>query len=293
MPTKNDVATAKLARFQKFSEYVENNSNEIFVDYNDSLSSEQVTQILEGKAEDVRFDIEDNAANCMDRDDYYWTKMREDLGVERWEIEEWLSSEEGFWPSTVLDDYEWKKLLSNTSVEITATVWDAEWNFYNWAYGGPVNYSDVKESLRILGINPLDFKKAFDDSSVSLGGSHRLRGYFPDMPNRKPAVDVNELHGNMIVLYDGVLNFCLGDLAQVAEVASGETKNITFKAGTNVVMYDFGSGAGITEVQLKEDVTIPRKKVEFKNNNESRYRIQSCYGFVHSYWKEGSVQNAS
>ena len=90
----------------------------------------------------------------MDRDDYYWTKMREDLGVERWEIEEWLSSEDGFWPATVLDDYEWKKLLSNTSVEITATVWDAEWNFYNWAYGGPVNYSDVKESLRILGINP-------------------------------------------------------------------------------------------------------------------------------------------
>ena len=113
------------------------------------------------------------------------------------------------------------------------------------------------------------------------------------MPNRKPAVDVNELRGNMIVLYDGVLNFCLGDLAQVAEVASGETKNITFKAGTNVVMYDFGNGAGITEVQLKEDVTIPRKKVEFKNDNESRYGIQSCYGFVHSYWTEGSVENAS
>ena len=200
-------------------------------------------------------------------------------------------AEDGFYPSSHISEYDWKKLLSNTSVEITATVWDAEWNFYNWAYGGPVNYSDVKESLRILGINPLEFKKAFDDSSVSLGGSHRLRGYFPDMPNRKPAVDVNELRGNMIVLYDGVLNFCLGDLAQVAEVVSGETKNITFKKGTNVVMYDFGNGAGITEVQLKEDVTIPRKKVEFKNDNESRYGIQSCYGFVHSYWTEGSVQN--
>ena len=291
MDSKNDVATAKQARFQKFSEYVENNSNEIVFDYRDELSSEQVTQILEGKADDVRLDIEDYNANYMDRDDWYWSNMAEELGVELDEINEWLDSEDGFWPATELTYYEWEKILGNTSVEITATVWDAEWNFNNWAYGGPVNYSDVKESLRILGINPLEFKKAFDDSSVSLGGSHRLRGYFPDMPNRKPAVDVNELRGNMCVLYDGVLNFCLGDLEQVAEVASGETKNITFKKGTNVVMYDFGNGAGITEVQLKEDVTIPRKKVEFKNDNESRYGIQSCYGFVHSYWTEGSVQN--
>jgi hypothetical protein len=290
MPTKNDVATAKQDRYKIFSDYVDNHANEIYIDYRDELSKEQVSQILEGKLAEVRWEIEDNAMSYMDREDYYWTHMAEELKVEKDEIFEWLD-DEGFWPHNDLTDDGMRRLMENTSVEITAIVWDAEWNFYNWAYGGPVNYSDVKESLRILGINPLEFKKAFDDSSVSLGGSHRLRGYFPDMPNRKPAVDVNELRGNMIVLYDGVLNFCLGDLAQVAEVASGETKNITFKAGTNVVMYDFGNGAGITEVQLKEDVTIPRKKVEFKNDNESRYGIQSCYGFVHSYWTEGSVQN--
>ena len=287
--SKNDVATAKQDRFQKFQQYVDIVSDEIYINYRDELSSEQVTKILEGKSDEVYWDICDSYS--MDADySYYFETMAEKLEVTKEEIDEWLA-EDGCYPSSHISEYDWKKLLSNTSVEITATVWDAEWNFYNWAYGGPVNYSDVKESLRILGINPLEFKKAFDDSSASLGGSHRLRGYFPDMPNRKPAVDVNELRGNMIVLYDGVLNFCLGDLAQVAEVASGETKNITFKAGTNVVMYDFGNGAGITEVQLKEDVTIPRKKVEFKNDDESRYGIQSCYGFVHSYWTEGSVQN--
>ena len=141
MASKNDVATAKQARFQKFSEYVENNSNEIVFDYRDELSSEQVTQVLEGKADDVRLDIEDYNANYMDRDDWYWSNMAEELGVELDEINEWLDSEDGFWPATELTYYEWEKILGNTSVEITATVWDAEWNFNNWAYGGPVNYS--------------------------------------------------------------------------------------------------------------------------------------------------------
>lgn len=288
---KNSVGDAKLSLFQKFHEYVENTPNEVYIDYNDEFSPEQVTQILEGKLFEVCWDIEDMSLQYMTPEDYYWEEMSEKLEADIEDIKDWLGSDDGIWPRQDLSDTDIKRLANNTSVEITATIWDAEFNFYNWAYGGPVNYSDVKESLRTLGINPLEFKKAFDDSSVSLGGSHRLRGYFPDMPNRKPAVDVNELRDNMIVLYNGVLNFCLGDLSEVIDVIYSESKNITFKAGTNVVMYDFGGGAGITEVQLKEDVTIPRKKVTFRNDSENNYGIQSCYGFVHGYWKEGGVTN--
>lgn len=287
---KNDVATAKQDRYKIFSDYVDNHANEIYIDYRDELSKEQVSQILEGKLAEVRWEIEDNAMSYMDREDYYWTHMAEELKVEKDEIFEWLD-DEGFWPHNDLTDDGMRRLMENTSVEITAIVWDAEWNFYNWAYGGPVNYSDVKESLRILGVNPLDFKKAITGHGSATMGEGKLRGYFPDMPKREPVINVKNLADNTLVLYDGVMTFCLGNLAEVAEVASGETKNIKFKKGTNIVMYDFGNGAGITETQLLEDVVIPRKKVEFRNDDENRYGIQSCYGFVHGYWAEGSVEN--
>ena len=142
MDSKNDVATAKQARFQKFQQYVDTVSDEIYIDYRDELSSEQVTKILEGKSDEVYWDICDSYS--MDADySYYFETMAEKLEVTKEEIDEWLA-EDGCYPSSHISEYDWKKLLSNTSVEITATVWDAEWNFNNWAYGGPVNYSDVK-----------------------------------------------------------------------------------------------------------------------------------------------------
>jgi hypothetical protein len=273
--------------FEKMADYVERHPYEIYVDYNDELSKEQVTQILDGKSIEVRWEIED--ADSMYENDYsyYWETMCGELGCTMEDVEKWLSEDDGFYPSHEMSEHEWKKLLDNTSVCITATVWDAEWNFGNWAYNGPVNYADVKETLKILGINPLEFKQIKVGGSMS--GGDQLRGWFPDMPNREPKVDPKELWNNMIVLYDGVLNFCLGDLSNIAEALEDDPKYLTFTKGTNIVMYDFGNGAGITETQLTGDVKIPRKMVEFRNDADNQYGIQECYGFVHSYWKEGCV----
>lgn len=290
---KNSVATVKQDAdknilWKKFEEYVENNNNEIFIDYRDELSTEQVNSILEGNQDDVRYEIEEHCSMDMDRDDYYWHEMAEELEVQRWQIEEWLSGD-GFYPATVLSDHDWNRLLRNTSVKVTAAVWDADWNFNNWAYGGPVTYSDVKESLRILGINPKEFLDKMRGGSMA--GEGKLKGWFPDMPQRVPKVNIDDLWNNMCVLYDGVMNFCLGDLENVIEVTSSDSKEITFKAGTNVVMYDFGNGAGITEVELTGDVTIKRSEVTFRNDDDSRYGIESCYGFGQGYWNEGGVKN--
>ncbi len=111
------------------------------------------------------------------------------------------------------------------------------------------------------------------------------------MPQREPKVDTQELWDNMCVLYNGVMHFCLGDLENVAEVLSNNSKNITFKKGTNVVFYDRGNGAGITETQLTGDVTIQRKMVEFSNDTNNSYGVQACYGFTNNYWTEGSIQD--
>lgn len=270
----------------KMVEYVENHPVEIYVDYRDELSDKQVDEILAGRADGVREEIE------MDYYDeeysYYWEEMRQELGCSKDDVNDWLEND-GFYPSHDLTDSGWRQLIRNTSVCITATVWDAEWNFNNWSCGGPVNYSDVKTALKVLGVNPLEFKKLMSGGSMSGGDS--LKGWFPDMPDREAKVNAKDLWDNLIVLYDGVLNFCLGDLEDVIEVLKDDSKNIIINKGTNVVMYDFCNGAGITEVKLIGNVTIPRKMVEFKNDKNNKYGIQECYGFVHSYWEEGSIRN--
>lgn len=276
----------------KIAEYVENNGIEIYVDYNDSLSEAQVDSILEGKAYEVRDEIEMEYDRYSDGVDlqYYWEECREATGASQEDIDGWLEKD-GFYPSDGLSDYDWKKLLNYTHVNIVGIVWDAEFNFNNWAYAGPVNYSDVKESLKILGVNPLDFKRHLTGGSMT-SGPGKLRGYFPDMPNRVPKVEVKDLYDNMCSLYDGVMHFCFGDLEEIAEVLASDSKNVTIKKGTNVVFYDRGNGAGITEVELIGDITIPRKMLEFRNDTSNSYGVQACYGFTNNYWTEGHIHNA-
>lgn len=274
----------------KIAEYVENNPVDIYVDYRDELSEEQVELILDGKPEEARDDVVEQAYGWDDDLSYYWEQCRDETGASQDDIDDWLASDEGFYPGYYLTDYDWKKLLSNTEVYIDGIIWDAEFNFNNWAYGGPVNYSDVKDTLKLLGINPYEFKKLKTGSSLS--GGDKLKGYFPDMPNRVPVINPSDLWDNLITLYDGVLTFCFGNLEELAEVCASDSKNITIKKGTNIVIYEFGGGAGVTETQLIADLTIPRKMIEFKNDKDYRYGIQECYGFVNSFWKEGSVHNA-
>ena len=95
----------------------------------------------------------------------------------------------------------------------------------------------------------------------------------------------------MIVLYDGVMTFCFGDLSEVMEVIASDSKEVVIRKGTNIVMYEYGGGAGITEVELKEDLTVRRKDIEFKNDSDYSYGVQACYGFTQGYWNDGGVQN--
>lgn len=276
-------------QLKTMQEYVENNPIEIYIDYRDELGKEQIDAILEGKADDVRFEIESNAQGYEDFS-YYWDEMKDALHLTDDQLSMWLDSEECVYPWHNLDDHGWNTLLSNTSVNISGIMWECDWNFNNWAYGAPVHYSDVKESLKVLGINPKDFHDKIRGGSATAGDG-KLKGWFPDMPKRVPVVDFNELQDNMCVLYDGVMTFCFGDLAEVMEVMNSDSKEIVIKKGTNLVMYEYGGGAGITEAELTADLTVRRKDIEFKNDSDFRYGVQACYGFVQSYWNAGSVHS--
>ena len=275
----------------KIYEYVENHPEEIYIDQNDQLTTEQVDRILKGEIEDVRAGIEEDCSCQSLRSDYdyYWEQMCEELGCTMDDVNDWLESADGFHPYQTLDDSSWRRLLANTDVCITATVWDAEWNFNNWSCGGPVNYSDVKTSLKVLGVNPSEFRKLKVGGSMAGGDS--LKGWFPDMPDRDPKIDTQDLWNNLICLYDGVMNFCLGSLENVIAVMESDSKNIIVEKGTEVVFYDFCNGAGITEVELTKDLVIPRKMVQFRNDGSNKFGIQACYGFCSSVWEKGGIRN--
>ena len=76
--------TIKLTEEQceKISSYIENNGIDIYIDYNDELSTEQVNQILEGKSDEVRMEIEEN---CFHDEvpDYYWDDLCERVGIDK------------------------------------------------------------------------------------------------------------------------------------------------------------------------------------------------------------------
>ena len=284
--------TIKIAEEQvvAIAKHIEDNPIEIYVDYRDELGEKQIDAILEGKAEEVQDEITMNAGDYEDYS-YYWDTLCEELDITREQLDLWLESDESFYPEHYLSDSGWNQLLSNTTVNIVGIMWQCEWNFYNWAYSGPVHYSDVKETLKVLGINPKDFHDKLRGGSMT-SGPGKLKGWFPDMPQRKAAVNIDELYDNMCALYDGVLHFCFGDLGDIVDVMSSDSKQLTIKKGTNVVMYDRNNGAGITEVELQEDVVISRKDIEFRNDTNNKYGVQACYGFTQSYWNEGSVHNA-
>ena len=131
------------------AKYVEEHPIDIYIDYRDELGEEQIEKILEGKADEVRCDIEVNA-NHNEELELYWQNLCEELLCTQQELDDWLSSNEGFWPSSELSDHSWRMLLRNTRTYITCTMWDVPWEFNCWAYGQPLEYSNVKEALKIL-----------------------------------------------------------------------------------------------------------------------------------------------
>lgn len=267
----------------KIATYVDSHPDEIYVDYRDELTNDQVDKVLEGKSDEVIDGIE---LDYYDYDNehlsYYWEQCIKETGCSQEDIDEWLSFE-GYYPSTSLIESDWKKLVRGTTTYITATLWDYNFNLSGLAYNQPVEYRDVRDTLKLLGVNPSIFR------DLVLEHGYHTKGWFPNMEDRKPAIDIKTMWDNIITFYDGVVNFLLGDLEQVSEAVSSDSKYLIFKKGTPVIMYEFMNGAGIAEFTLLEDVKIKRKEVIFKNDLENRYGIQSCYGFVRSHWNEGSV----
>ena len=271
----------------KIEEYVEAHGVDIYVNYDDKLTEKQINLLLEGKVDEAKSDVEElaNSNSYEGEFDSFWEECRKVTGASQDDIDDWLSGD-GFYPYYSLDDHGFRQLLRNTNIKIEAVLWDVNFNLNNWAYGYPVSYTDIKDTLKLFGVNPLEFKNNVRGGSMT-AGEGKLKGYFPNMPDRVPNIKLENLFDGMCSLYDGVVVFCLGDLENISEVLSNKSKNVVFKKGTNSVIYEFAGGAGITDFPLIGDVVIPRNKIEFRVTG--KYGIDECYGFVHSYWKEGAI----
>ena len=197
------------------------------------LSDEQLKLILEGRADEVRRKIKDATSS----------------------------------------DSDWKRVLEAESSLYTAVLLDCPLDLTNWNVGLPVNYAHISTTLRILGINPMEFRKKFKDKP--------FLGYFPD-EERLPSIDLKDYSGEFI---NGIVCACVTDLAEIEDALKGN--QMVFKAGTVIAVYDYNTGKLSCKMPLLRDIKVRRKGVRFiedgEMENELSYRVDI------QEWSQGRV----
>ena len=271
--------------------YVESHSIEIYVDYRDELTAEQIGQILEGAAEGPDKGLEaldaveeEITENARLNDDYYlgdyFETMAADLGCDVEDVDDWRENDpDMFYPSYWTDMTRW---LRNSCAHITAKLLDADGERVSLPFGYASEWEpdnpDVAYFCQVLGVNPSSLAVAVRADNVL------------DFENRRdrtdPAIDVDMLRTNLCVNYDGVVCFMLDDPASVVEALGAET--VVLVRGTTLLVYDYFQGAGITEAILLRDVEIPRSRLSFDVDNGNHYGIDSCYG-GRTDWGAGGI----
>ena len=240
-----------------------------------SLSDEQVKLILEGRADEVYRKIKADEREEIGERDYYWRDVAERLNVPIEKVQEWFR-DDGFAPDVTISDSDWKRALKNEDSRYTAVLLDCPLDLTNWNVGLPVNYAYISTALKILGINPMEFRKKFKDKP--------FLGYFPD-EERLPAVDLKDLSGEFI---NGIVCACITSLAEIENALRGD--QMIFKAGTVIAVYDYNTGKLSCKMPLLRDIKVRKKGVRFIQDHEMENELS--YVVDIQEWSQGRVKGA-
>jgi hypothetical protein len=294
--TEDATAKARQDLWDRCRGYVEEHAIEIYPDYHDKLSAEQIRSVLEGYSESPDKGLEaldaieceiSRYAMCNNMDYYlplYFEEMADALDVDPEAIDDWRNNDpDMFYPSFWTDIHAW---LRNSEAHITAKLLDADGNRvvlpFGYASEWDPDNEDVDYFCEALGLNPRRLAEAIHAEQAPM---------FEDRTERTdPAINATELLTNLCVRYDGVVCFMLDDPASVVKALQAES--VTLTRGTTLIVYDYFQGAGITEAILLRDVTLPRGRLSFDVDNDNRYGIDSCYG-GRTDWGAGSVVAAT
>lgn len=162
---------------------------------------------------------------------------------------------------------------------VSAKISYSDWDFSKIKTQG-LSYTQVKDTLKLLGLNPYKFRKQVLDEG------RQTEGFFPDLPDREPKIKPTHLLDNQMKDKNGSIYFLLtGDKIKNLDIDRAE--KIIFNKGTNLVVCT--KNDIITEATLIDDVIVDFDRVKLTNETStkdtSRFKDLSD-----DYWQAGSVK---
>ncbi len=263
-------------------EYIEScNPLEMYWDYRDEFSKENVSKILAGKLDEVIDELWEWNVDYVS--EMEWSAAEEALKIAGIYKDE---TDEAVWDELVCDvrdhitiDMNLWRLFANTSAYVGIEL-DADIIVDSYSYH--LEYDDYRNALGLLYINPRKFSDAFD-----------ITPKFPNYPWRdgkekcKPDDFIESICNTF---YSGRLVIMMGYQLDLENFSKNMTKikeeGFTLKVGARVVPHDFINGASGVEFFTTGDIKIkPEMIYDIYNDGKCRYGIQACCGYIDSAWE--------
>jgi hypothetical protein len=235
----------------------------------EGLSSESVTQIVNGEIEKLEDEIWENSLDYV------------------WEIEEavirQILKEYGFPES----EWEWdvhpqvnlnlKEAVGRTTAYITLNVGDVE---VPYPYAD-AEYEDLKDIMEIFSVDPAEMFELFQWPVD--GDAHP----YPERRGKEIVSPKNlfEVWYNMVA--DGELVFLMGSdaLEELFEHRDElYERGVVVKKGSPFTVYNYGVGGGSVISNTKRDLYLPPGTFAFHNDRAFTYGVQRCYGMMAREW---------
>lgn len=277
---------------------LESDPQEIYWDYRDSLSEEQVQKIFDDP--DNLWEIEDDI--YMNNLDYIFDLESElikeviatfidEIAEELEYVDDYGDEREEYFKSFAYDDlFDDMKdyvcvntniddLIRNTDVYVNVTT-EFEWNASGWGLNFYNNeYEELEEVLTLFNINPRRFAE-------SLINEERVDGY-PNKPERDGNENMEfddfiEMVENHTTEYSRIVFTIDLDLADYVKNYHKYNGDIIIKAGTYTWTHDAWNGSCGMNERTTKDIRIPSEQYDLKIDGSYGYGLDDICGLVKS-----------
>lgn len=267
--------------------------NEIYWEYDDELSNEQITDLIAGRVDDVEMEIvENNFEHLHDQREVAISNSLYDLRrkfLVTDEVEKRFRSliDEH---DKLLDSANLRDIAKKTEAYFVVVVKEPELNYQSWrGIETPGQADEINHLCEILNCNPAPMLDRLGDAN-----------YNDDIPLKlddHPERDGNEYATTKMVgdclreaTYGGQLVFmCKMRVSDILDKTE-EPQALRIHRGTLGIIYTFSNGAGsCPDIKLMKDLVLPPDIYDFDLDSNYLYGVQRCYGFTDETWKVGHV----
>jgi hypothetical protein len=258
---------------QELLDKIESTVIDLDWDY-DGLSSESVTQIVDGEREKLEEDVWNDSVDYI--------SMIEDETVRYILAEHEFPESEWEWEVCPQVNLNLKQAVDRTTAYITLNVGGVE---VPYPYAD-AEYEDLKDIMEIFSVDPAEMFELFQ---------WPVDGNEHPHPERRGNEIVDpknlfEVWYNMVA--SGELVFLLGNDA-LEELFDHRDelyeRGVVVKKGAPFTVYNYGVGGGSVISNTKQDLYLPPGTFKFYNDRSITYGVQRCYGMMAKEW-DGQIE---